>query len=105
MIDKTPPGRPDEPGIGGTYGQGDFVQSAQRSRLHKDQHYAPKTSGSPEVPDPYGEGGYAGGEGQGGARQSGYGVDYGQLKGAELNETHVTEERMRKAGTADKSIR
>jgi hypothetical protein len=61
MIEKTPPERPDEPGMRGTYGQGDFVESAQRSRLHKDQYYAPKGPSASELPDPYGEGAFAGG--------------------------------------------
>jgi hypothetical protein len=92
MTIKTPPEHPDEPGMRGTYGQGDFVQSAQRSRLRKDQHYAPR---GPDVggPDPYGEGGFAGG----GDGQSGYGTDFGQLEGAQRHEHPVSESDYRQA--------
>jgi len=104
MIEKTPPERPDEPGMRGTYGQGDFVESAQRSRLHKDQYYAPKGPSASELPDPYGEGAFAGG-GQSGTRQSGYGEDFGNLDGARRHEKQVSEDDIRKAGTSPKSDR
>ena len=101
MIDRKPPGRPDAPGMRGTYGQGDFVQSAQRNRSRQDQHFAPKSSSSAETPDPYGEGGFpAGGDGQ-----SGYGADFGQLEGAQRHEKQVSEQDLRKAGTSSKSQR
>lgn len=101
MIDRIPPERPDSPGMRGTYGQGDFVQSAQRDRLRKDQHFASKTGAEGEVPDPYGEGGFAaGGEGQ-----SGYGADFGQLQAAQRHEKQVSEQDLRKAGTGSKSDR
>lgn len=106
MIEKTPPERPDEPGMRGTYGQGDFVESAQRSRLHKDQHFASRTSSDGETPDPYGEGGFAAsGDGGSPSRQSGYGDGYGQLEGAQRHEKQVSELENRKAGTAPKSGR
>ena len=101
MIDRNPPERPDAPGMRGTYGQGDFVQSAQRDRLRKDQHFGGKPASSNETPDPYGEGGFAaGGEGQ-----SGYGADYGQLEPAQRHEKQVSEQDLKKAGTASKSNR
>lgn len=104
MTDKTPPAHPDAPGMRGSYGQRDFAQSAQRNRLRKDQHYAPKGPAAGEVPDPYGEGAFAGG-GQAGTRQSGYGEDFGNLEGAQRHEKQVSELDNRKAGTPPKSGR
>jgi hypothetical protein len=101
MIDKTPPERPDAPGMRGTYGQGDFVQSAQRDRLRKDQHFGGKARGEGEIPDPYGEGGFA----AGGDGQSGYGADFGQLEPAQRHEKQVSEHDLKKAGTTAKSNR
>ena len=101
MIDKIPPERPDAPGMRGSYGQGDFVQSAQRNRLRKDQHFAAKPGSAGELPDPYGEGGFA----AGGDGQSGYGADFGQLEGAQRHEKQVSEQDLRLAGTSSKSIR
>ena len=101
MIDKTPPERPDAPGTRGTYGQADFVQSAQRNRLRKDQHFGAKSRASGELPDPYGEGGFA----AGGDGQSGYGADFGQLEAAQRHEKQVSERAVRDAGTASKSGR
>lgn len=98
---QTPPERPDEPGRRGTYGQGDFVESAQRNRLRTDQHFAPRTGGTSEVPDPYGEGGFAGG----GEGQTGYGADYGQLEPSQRHEKQVSEHDYRKGGTAAESSR
>jgi len=101
MIERTPPKDPNAPGTRGTYGQGDFAEGAQRNRLRQDQHFAPKPSSSAEVPDPYGEGGFAaGGEGQ-----SGYGADFGQLESAQRHEKQVSEQDLRKAGTSSKSKR
>ena len=100
MTEETPPDRPDEPRMRATYGQGDFVESAQRSRLRKDQHYAPRGQ-DPGGPDPYGEGGYAGG----GEGQSGYGADFGQLEGAERHEKAASEQDYKTDGTVDKSTR
>jgi hypothetical protein len=85
----------------GTYGQGDFVQSAQRDRLRKDQHFGSKTGADGEVPDPYGEGGFA----AGGDGQSGYGADFGQLEPAQRHEKQISEQDLRKAGTSSKSNR
>jgi hypothetical protein len=101
MIDKIPPARPDHPGMRGTYGQGDFVQSAQRNHLRRDQHFAAKPASAGELPDPYGAGGFA----AGGDGQSGYGADYGQLQPAQRHEKQVSEQQLRKAGTDAKSIR
>jgi hypothetical protein len=101
MIDRTPPGQPDAAGTRGSHGQGDFVRSAQRDRLRKDQHYGSKTRGDGEVPDPYGEGGCA----AGGDGQSGYGADFGQLQAAQRHERQVSEQDLEKAGTASKSNR
>ena len=99
MIGRSPPERPDVPC--GTYGQGDFSQSAQRDRLRKDQHFGSRPASAGEVPDPYGEGGFAaGGEGQ-----SGYGADYGQLEPAQRHEKQVSEQDLKKAGTSRKSNR
>jgi len=101
MIARTPPERPDSPGMRGTYGQGDFVQSARRDRWRKDQHFADKSPSTPEVPDPFGAGGFAaGGEGQ-----SGYGADYGQLQPAQRHEKQVSEHDLIRAGTSSKSNR
>lgn len=103
---KTPPERPTEPGMRGSYGQGDFVQSAQRNRLRKDQHFAPRQGDSHEVPDPYGEGGFAGGGDAGdGPRQSGYGTDFGQLEGSQRHEKQASERDYKKAGTGAESSR
>jgi hypothetical protein len=85
----------------GTYGQGDFVRSAQRDRLRKDQHFGPKTHGDGETPDPYGKGGFA----AGGDGQSGYGADFGQLEAAQRHEKQVSEQDLKKAGTTTKSNR
>jgi hypothetical protein len=109
MTIETPKGaseHPEEPGMRGTYGQGDFVESAQRSRLRKDQHYGPRPSGSVETPDPYGEGGFAGGGGgREGPRQSGYGKDFGQLEGAQRHEKQASERDYKNPGTVTKSSR
>lgn len=100
MTSKTPSNPPDEPGMRGTYGQGDSVRSAQRSRLRTDQHFATRTSDAGETPDPYGEGGFAGGgDGQSGTRQSGYGADYGQLEPSQRHEKQASERDYGKAGT------
>jgi hypothetical protein len=101
MIAKTPPERPNAPGMRGSYGQGDFVESAQRDRLRKDQHFAAKGHGDGETPDPYGAGGFA----AGGDGQSGYGAGYGQLEAAQRHEKQVSEHDLKKAGTASKSNR
>jgi hypothetical protein len=101
MIDRKPPERPDATGTRGTYGQGDFVRSAQRDRLRKDQHFGAKTGAGGEVPDPYGEGGFA----AGGDGQSGYGADFGQLEPSQRHERQVSEHDLKKAGTAIKSNR
>jgi len=85
----------------GTYGQGDFVESAQRDRLRKDQHFGPKSRSSTETPDPYGEGGFA----AGGDGQSGYGADFGQLEPAQRHEKQVSERALREARTAAKPNR
>lgn len=101
MIDRPPPQRPGAPGMHGTYGQGDFVQSAQRDRLRKDQHFGCKTASAGETPDPYGAGGFA----AGGDGQSGYGADFGQLQASQRHEKQVSEHDLKKAGTTDKSKR
>lgn len=100
MTDRIPRESPEAP-LRGTYGQGDFAQSAQRNRFRKDQHYAPKKAGASETPNPYGEGAFAGGT----DRQSGYGADFGQLEGAQRAETQVSEQDIKRAGTASKSDR
>ena len=101
----TPPAREDEPGLRGTYGQGDYSRSAQRSRSHKDQHYA-AGGGSGEIPDPYGEGGFAAGDdARDGPRQSGYGADFGQLEASQRSEKRASELDYKKAGTPVKSSR
>jgi hypothetical protein len=101
-----PPERPDDPGMRGTYGRTDHVESAQRSRLRKDQHYARRTGDVGEVPDPYGEGGFAGqGDVGGASRQSGYGSDFGQLEAAQRHEKHASERDYKNGGTGAKSNR
>jgi hypothetical protein len=85
----------------GSYGQGDFVESAQRNRLRKDQHFAAKTPSDGEVPDPYGVGGFAAGC----DRQSGYGADFGQLEPSQRHEKQVSEQDLIKVGTSTKSKR
>jgi hypothetical protein len=101
MIGRSPPERPDAPGMRGTYGQGDFAPSAQRDRLRKDQHFGTKSSSAGELPDPYGAGGFA----AGGDGQSGYGADFGQLEPAQRHEKQVSEQDLKKAGTDVKSNR
>lgn len=99
MTDTLPPIRPDQPGVHGTYGQGDFAPSAQRDRFRRDQHYACRPHPAESGPDPYGAGGFAaGGEGQ-----SGYGGDFGQLDGAQRHEKPCSERDYKKSGTLLKS--
>ena len=86
---------------GGSYGQQGMSPAAQRNRLRKDQHYAPGGEAGESGPDPYGEGGFAGG----GAGQSGYGGENGMLEPSQRHEKQVSEHDRRSGGTPSKSSR
>lgn len=102
--------RSDAQGVSGAHGQGGFVESARRNQSRTDQHFAARSASASETPDPFGEGGFAGGgDHPDGSRQSGYGADYGQLQPSQRHEKQASErdygDDRKKGGTVAESNR